>query len=136
MDRLTESEEVLNKINAQVRGLRGKDMDSLRKVTKAMQDSIKEIREYISGTSSDRQGLSRPLGQVTVMGSMQSAQQYITSKSIAPGMQEETLVKNAEAHIDAAVDRINNFYSTKWIEYRRLVEGTRVNLFKDYEPIK
>ena len=101
-----------------------------------MQDSIKNIREYISGTSSERQGLSRPLGQVTVMGSMQSAQQYITSKSIAPGAQEETLVKNAEAHIGAAVERINNFYGTKWMDYRKQVEKTKVNLFKDYEPIK
>ena len=101
-----------------------------------MQDSIKMIREYISGRNSDRQGLSRPLGQVTVMGSMQTAQQYITSKSIAPGPQEETLVKNAEAHINAAVDRINRFFSTSWADYRRQVEGTRVNLFKDYQPIQ
>ncbi len=136
MDRLTESEELLTKISAQLRGLRGKEIDSLRRSTTAMQDSIKNIREYINGKNSDKQGLSRPLGQVTVMGSMQTAQQYITSKSIAPGVQEETLVKNAEAHIDAAVKRINAFYSKRWMEYRRQVENTKVNLFKDYEEIK
>jgi photosystem II stability/assembly factor-like uncharacterized protein len=136
MDRLTESEELLNKMTAQLRGLKGKEIDSLRKATTAMQDSIKMIREYISGRNSERQGLSRPLGQVTVLGSMQTAQQYISSKSVAPGPQEETLVKNAEAHIDAAVSRINRFYSGKWLEYRKQVEGTKVSLFKDYEEIK
>ena len=136
MDRLTESEELLNKITAQLRGLRGKEIDSLRRSTTAMQDSLKNIREYINGRNSDKQGLSRPLGQVTVMGSMQTAQQYIISKSVAPGVQEETLVKNAEAHIDAAVKRINAFYTGKWTNYRRQVENTKVNLFKDYDEIK
>lgn len=136
MDRLNESEELLTKMTTQLRGVQGKEVDSLRKATTAMQDSIKKIREYISGRNSDRQGLSRPLGQITVLGSMQTAQQYITSKSVAPGQQEETLVQNAEAHINAAVQRINNFYANAWSNYRKQVEGTKVNLFKDYQPIQ
>jgi hypothetical protein len=67
---------------------------------------------------------------------MQSAQQYITSKSVAPGQQEEQLVNNAEAMINVAVQRINQFYAGKWAAYRKQVEGTRVSLFKDYEPIQ
>ena len=50
-------------------------------------DSIRIIREYISGRTSDRQGLARP-PQVTVLSTMQLAQQYITAKSVAPGAQE------------------------------------------------
>ena len=110
-------------------------MDSLRKATTAMQDTIKKIREFISGRNSERQGLSRP-PQITVLGTMQSAQQYIQSKSVAPGAQEEQLVKNAEDLIAEAVKRINNFYATRWADYRKLVESTRVNLFKDYQPIQ
>lgn len=135
MDRLSESEEVLTKISTELKGLHGKEMHSLRKATTAMQDSIKRIREFISGRTSDRQGLSRP-AQVTVLGSMQTAQQYIQSKAVAPGAQEEQLVKNAEAMINEAVKRINNFYATQWSDYRKLVESTRVNLFKDYPPIQ
>jgi hypothetical protein len=135
MDRLTESEEVLTKITNDLRGLQGKEMDSLRKVTTAMQDSIREIREFINGRTTTRQGLARP-PQITVINTMQNAQQYITSKSVAPGPQEEQLVKNAEELIQAAVNRINRFYSTKWADYRKQVEGTRINLFKDYQPIQ
>ena len=134
MDRLGESEEVLTKITTELRGLQGKEIDSLRNLTTIMQDSIKAIRNFISGSISERQGISRP-PQLTVLGTMQTAQQYITSKTVVPGQQEEQLVKNAEDMINAAVQRINNFYSNKWISYRKLVEGTKVNLFKDYTPI-
>jgi hypothetical protein len=34
------------------------------------------------------------------------------------------------------VQRINNFYSTKWKAYKEQAEGTKVNLFKDYKPIE
>ena len=135
MDRLSESEEVLTKLSTELRGLEGKEMDSLRKATTATQDTIRRIREFISGRTSDRQGLSRP-PQVTVLSAMQSAQQYIQAKSIAPGAQEEQLVKNAEDMINEAVRRINNFYATRWADYRKLVESTKVNLFKDYSPIQ
>jgi photosystem II stability/assembly factor-like uncharacterized protein len=135
MDRLTESEEVLTKISSDLRGLQGKEIDSLRKATTAMQDTIKNIREFISGKTSDRQGLSRP-PQVTVIGIMQNAQQYITAKAVAPGAQEEQLVKNAENMINAAVLRINYFYANRWANYRKQVEGTKINLFKDYPAIQ
>lgn len=136
MDRLTESEEVLTKMTVQLAGLEGKEMDSLRKVTGAVKDSIKNIREFITGRSSDRQGLSRPLNQVTVLGAMQTAQQYIMAKSVAPGQPEEQLVKTADMLIDEAIRRINAFYATRWQDYRRQVEANRVNLFKDYQPIQ
>jgi uncharacterized protein YoxC len=134
MDRLTESEEVLTKMTTQLKDLEGKDADSLRKTTKAMQDSIKAIREFINGKPSDKQGINRDPGQ-TVMRTIQLATQYIASKSLAPGPQEETLVQNAEMVINQAVQRINAFYNTKWKEYRLQVEGTKLNLFKDYNPL-
>ncbi|MFN2458849.1 MAG: hypothetical protein ABR502_11670, partial [Chitinophagaceae bacterium] len=134
-DRLVESEETLTKVQAQLAGLEGKEVDSLRKATTVMRDSIKAIREFISGRQSERQGISRP-AQVSVMNIIQTAQQYITSKSVAPATQEEALVKNAEQMINLAVQRVNNFFNTKWKDYRRQVEGTKVNLFKEYSPIQ
>jgi hypothetical protein len=134
MDRLAESEEVLSKLTTNLQGLTGKDIDSLQKLTTATKDSIKAIREYISGKPSDRQGLSRP-PTINVMTTMQEAQNYIMSKSVAPGAQEEQLVKNAEAMIAAAVKRINSFYASQWNNYRSQVEHTKIDLFTDYKPI-
>lgn len=135
MDRLTESEEVCNKITAQLKDLEGKEADSLRKSTKAMQDTIKAIREYINGKTSDRQGINRDPG-LTVMRKMQTAMQYIGSKTVAPGTQEEKLVENAEVAIGEALKKINSFYENNWTSYRQQAEGTKLNLFKDYKPIQ
>lgn len=135
IDRLAESEETMGKITAQLRGLDGREIDSLRKATTVITDSIKAIRETISGNQSDRQGLSRPQ-QVTVLNTIQTAQQYITAKSLAPGAQEEALVKNAELLISQTLQRVNAFYNTKWKDYRTQTENTRIGLFKDYPPIQ
>lgn len=134
LDRLTESEETLNKVTAQLKGVEGKEYDSLRKVTGVMQDSIKAIREFINGKPNEKQGLQASEKQ-TVMSVLQTAQQYITSKSIAPGAQEEALVKNAGTMIDMVLKRVNNFYAGKWSEYRKQVEATKVSLFKEYKAI-
>ena len=135
MDRLTEAEEVCIKMQAQLKGVEGKEMDSLRKSTTAMQDSIKIIREFISGKTSDKQGISRP-PQITVTTIMQQAMQYIGGKQTVPGVQEEKLVQGAEEMIDQAVQRINGFFNGKWKDYRQQVEATKVNLFKEYKPIE
>ena len=136
MDQLTESEELLTKMQTQLRGVEGKDADSLRKSTTKMQDEIKSIREFISGKTSEKQGLSRSPFEVTVMTQLQSAQQSIGSKMVVPTTQVETMVANAEKVTKEAVDKINAFYSGKWKDYRQQVEATKVNLFKEYKPIE
>ncbi|RYY41599.1 MAG: hypothetical protein EOO08_00240 [Chitinophagaceae bacterium] len=135
MDRLTESEETLTRISAGLRGLEGKEYDSLRKATTRMQDSIKVLREFIGGKKVEKQGLSRE-DDITVLSGIQLAQSYIMSKSLAPGPQERALVTNAGKLIDGAVERVNRFYASLWKDYRKQYEATSVNLFKDYEPIK
>ncbi len=135
IDRLAESEETLGKITTQLRGLEGKEADSLRKRTTVMQDSIKAIRNFINGQASDRQGLTRPQG-LTVMNTLQTAQQYIFAKSVAPGAQEEALIKNAETVIGETLQRMNAFYGGKWKDYRAQVENTKLSLFKEYKPIE
>ncbi|HYC40485.1 MAG TPA: hypothetical protein VEB63_08350 [Chitinophagaceae bacterium] len=134
-DRLAEAEEVINKVQAQLRGVEGKDADSLRKTSTKMSEDIKAIREFVLGKPSDKQGLSRNPFEVTVSTQMQTAQQSIFSKMVAPGEQEQALVANAEKAIGEAITRINTFFETKWKAYREQVEGTKVNLFKEYKPL-
>ena len=136
MDRLTEAEEVCTKLQAQLKGLDGKETDSLRKATTKMQDEIKAIREFINGKTSEKQGISRNPFEVTAISQLQSAQQSIGSKMVIPGQQEETMVMNAEKAISEAIQKINTFFNGKWKDYRQQVEGTKVNLFKDYKPIE
>jgi hypothetical protein len=69
------------------------------------------------------------------MRTLQVASQYIGSKMVAPGPQEEALVGNAEKRVGTALQRINDFFATHWKNYRSQVESTKVNLFKDYKPL-
>jgi hypothetical protein len=135
MDRLTEAEEVCTKMLSQLRGLTGKETDSLRTSTIKIQDEIKSIREFINGKTSDKQGLSRNPFDVTVMNQLQAANQSIGSKMVVPGKAEETLVTNAEKAVGDAIQKINTFFDGKWKDYRQQAENTKVSLFKDYKPL-
>ncbi len=136
MDRLTEAEEIATKITGQLRGLEGKEIDSLRKSTTKIQDEIKKLREQINGKTSDKQGITRSPFEVTAMTQLQQAQQAIGSKMIAPGQQEEKMIANAEAAIADMVSKINAFFAGSWTSYRQQVENTKLNLFKEYKPIE
>ncbi len=134
MDRLTEAEGVANKIQAQLKDVEGKDADSLRKSSKAVLDSIKSIREYISGKPQTRQGYGN-VPQITVLNQFAAARSAISSKMAMPGRQEKILVDRAEAMINAAVGKINNFFAGQWANYRKQVESNPVKLFKEYAPL-
>ena len=57
------------------------------------------------------------------------------AKMIEPGMQEEQQVKEAEELISQAIDKINRFFATDWLAFRKQVEQTPVKIFKEYKPI-
>jgi hypothetical protein len=135
MDRLTEAEEVCNKIIAQLKGVEGKPADSLRKTSNAILDEIKKIRENINGKTSDKQGITRSPFEVTVMNQWQTAMQSINAKMMAPGAQEAKLIQNAEEAVRTIIGTINTLFTGKWVDYRKQVEETKVNLFKEYSPI-
>lgn len=134
-DRLNDASDLLGKMNTQLQNVEGKEADTLRKVTRALQDSVKLIREHINGKPSDKQGISRSLAP-TVMSRVQDASQSIGSKLAMPGAQEEKMIANAESLIADVVKRTNAFFGGKWADYRKLVEETKLNLFKDYKPIE
>jgi hypothetical protein len=134
-DQLTESEEVLTKMLTQLKGLEGKEIDSLRNSTTKMQDEIKDIRGLINEKPNSKQGMFYVSYEETVMTAIQRAKDAIGSKMVIPGRQVEILVENAEKSVKDIVGKINNFYSGKWAAYRQQAEATKVNLFKDYKMI-
>ena len=134
LDRLSEADEITQKVDAQIKGIDGRAMDSLRRSTKVIQDSIKAVREFINGKPETRQGTGS-VPQITVINQLGAANSAITSKPLAPGQQEEMLVKRAEGLIAQAIQKINQFFQVNWTAYRKQVEETPVKLFKDYNPL-
>lgn len=134
LDRLNEADEVCDKITAQLKDLKGTDIDTLRKATTATKKQINGLKEMITGKRDTRQGLTRSTA-VTILSQLQIARQYISSKTVAPGEQETKLTENAENAISTTVEKTNQFFANEWKKYKEQAEGTKIELFKDYRPL-
>ena len=134
-DRLTEADEIIKKIESNYANMEQKQSDTLKKVAKAMQDSIKGIREQLNGKTQDKQGYGN-VPQTTVNGVLSEARYTILGKPTMPGAQEERLVLEAEGMVADVIKRSNNFFDTAWKGFRNLAEATPVKVFKDYKAIE
>ena len=59
LDRISEAGEILTKMTGQLQNIEGKEADTLVKATKALQDSIKSIKEFIQGKPAEKQEIGR-----------------------------------------------------------------------------
>jgi photosystem II stability/assembly factor-like uncharacterized protein len=134
-DRLAEADDIVKKIEANLKDADPRQADTLRKTGKIIQDSLKMIREILSGKPQEKQGYGN-IPQVTVNSILGEARSYILGKKVAPGMQEERLMKDAEMMVAGVLQKANIFFEGKWKQYRTLAENTPVKLFKEYKPIE
>ena len=134
LDKITEVEETITKVNAQLKGEKGKDVDSINKQTKNLESEIKKIKEYVKGKTQDKQGYGQ-VPQQSVVNSFRTAQEYITNKMVIPGEQEDKLVVMAEDIIKVAISKINTFLTKNWKDYRTLVESRPTNIFKEIKSV-
>jgi hypothetical protein len=130
LDNLSDAEEGLKKVEAAYKDQQGKGADSVRKVAKAMQDSVTRIREFVSGKRQTRQGYGQ-VPQVTVLSELMQANRAIGSKPVAPGAQETMLVERAEGLIGEAVQRVDRFMKGPWTDFQKLVRENPVSVFKN-----
>ncbi|MBL0055229.1 MAG: hypothetical protein IPP31_03360 [Chitinophagaceae bacterium] len=134
-DRLTEAEETIAKVEAQLKNVEGKDADSLRKLSKAMTDSIKSIRNFIFGKAQERQGYGQ-LDQITVNGKLGVARREVSGKNKIPDQQEIALIEIAEGLVNEVVQKTNDFFNGKWKAYQQQVEAMPMKTFKEYKPVE
>jgi hypothetical protein len=119
---------------AQLKTKEGKEITDLRQATKAMQDSLKSVRETIVGKRSERQGFAR-VYSVTPVLKLQEAGSYVSRRTEAPTITELQLVEQAEALTREALGKVNAFFSSHWAAYYKKVQATPVEVVKEYEPI-
>jgi photosystem II stability/assembly factor-like uncharacterized protein len=133
LDILTDDEESIKKMEAQLKDVEGAKADSLRKLGKIMQDSIKNIRDFISGKKMEKQGYGS-LYQLTAISQLDDARGLVMDKTAMPGLQEERSIAFAEDLVQRGVNRVNNFNNGAWLKYRELAEAEPAHIFK--EPVK
>jgi photosystem II stability/assembly factor-like uncharacterized protein len=134
MDQLVDAEDITKKYEAQLKDIETPIADSIRKQCKKMQDEIKTINDFIKGKKIERQGYGQ-LPQETVLTAYEEALDNINGKNVKPTTTDELLVKKAEGKIAEAIAKINKFFSGKWKAYQTLVEGNKVNLFKEFKEL-
>jgi photosystem II stability/assembly factor-like uncharacterized protein len=133
-DRLNDANETIAKVESQLKNVEGKDADSIRSMNKAMTDSIKAIREFIYGKPRPRQGTGRPY-QLTAKEKLDDMNNSLFYKTKVPDAQETLQMEWVEKLVGIAVERANAFFTTRWRDYRRLVESRPTKLFDEYKPL-
>jgi photosystem II stability/assembly factor-like uncharacterized protein len=134
-DALTDAEDAIAKIEAQLKNAEGKEADSLRKAGKAMTDSIKNIRNFIFGKPQEKQGYGTPY-QLTVNERLQAARSEVSGKNKIPDAQEINQVEMAETMVSRAVEKSNAFFTTQWAAYKQQAENTPLKIFKEIKPVE
>ena len=134
-DRLTEADETIAKVDAQLKNMEGKEADSLRKTGKAMTDSIKKIRNLIMGTPQEKQGYGSPY-EITVNERLREARSEVMRKSKIPDAQEFGLITMAEGLVAEAIQKANSFFNGKWMQYQQQANATPMKIFKDFKPLE
>jgi photosystem II stability/assembly factor-like uncharacterized protein len=133
-DRLTEAEETIGRVNDNLKNADSLRADSLRKSGAKLLDSIKSIRWLITGRPQELQGYGS-VPQTTVSSLVMAVRRNVIYKNSIPAAQEERLYMEAAGFINNVLKKGNDFFDTRWKEYRNYVEGTPFKLFKDYKPI-
>jgi photosystem II stability/assembly factor-like uncharacterized protein len=128
-DQLTDAEDAIKKMEALLKDAEGKDADSLRKAGKAMQDSIKGVREFMFGKRQEKQGYGTPY-QLTVQEKLNEARRLVMGKNAMPGEQEERALKIAEDLVNQAVQKGEGFLKGNWADYKKQAEAYPVKIFK------
>ena len=134
-DRLTEADETIAKVDAQLKNMEGKEADSLRKTGKVMTDSIKKIRNLIMGTPQEKQGYGSPY-EITVNERLREARSEVMRKSKIPDAQEFGLITMAEGLVAEAIQKANSFFNGKWMQYQQQANATPMKIFKDFKPLE
>jgi hypothetical protein len=136
-ERLIESKGVADKVSIQLKGLEGENIKALQKEIKAVQDSISAIQDMIFGEENpNAQGITSRNSGDYANGAVFMAIRQITSRPDMPTSTEEKMVAQAKSKIKIGVDAINNFYENVWPNFQTKVEGTKISIFKEYEPLE
>jgi hypothetical protein len=128
LDMMSKAEEESKKVDTYISGMKGKEVDTLKSMSKTLNEEIKKLREFISGTPQTKQGYGQ-VPQVTVMNQYQQANMGISSKSIEPGQQEKDLVARAATMIEEAVKKGNVIKDGIWKNYMEMVRAAKLDPF-------
>ncbi len=137
LDHLDEADNTLKVMAEQVKNSESESWKGWGKKVKAMQDSVKAVRELIEPKPLEKQGYGRPFRQtaLTVWRDAYYAaagSPYAGGKPFAPNAVDEKMIQDAELYAEKALAKVNAFFSTHWESFRKEAEAQPSLLFKSF----
>jgi len=114
------------------------DKEKYKDFIKENDTILKKINGLIDemlGKEDKRQGITATKYPSSIS-YLYTANRYVNSLQEKPGKTEQQLINNANIKIDKVISDINKFYKKDWIDYRKLIENTKLSSFINYDELK
>jgi photosystem II stability/assembly factor-like uncharacterized protein len=135
LDLIQDAESVLVALKAEWKDKKDKGIDTLNKTHKVITEKVKGLREYMMGKRQEKQGYGT-VPVITPIGIIRNASMLIMGKNTVPGDQENAAIAAAVVAADGVAAKVNAFFEKDWADFRKLVEATPINKFKEVQVIK
>lgn len=132
-DQLKEARNTIKRVDAALSTAPDSTKQQLTKMSKGLLDSLNTL-EKLYTEPEDVKGIQRDDDNLT--SALFGAQQYINASEGAPNQGAQRMIAKARQQTATVLNRINNFFSTKFADYRKKVEAVQYSLFKAYPPLK
>lgn len=132
-DQLKEARNTIRRVDAALANAPDSTKQQLGKLSKVLQDSLNAL-EKLYMEPEDIKGIQR--NEYNINSALSRAQQYINAGDGAPNQGAQRMIAQARTQTAEVLTRINNFFSTKFADYRKKVEAVQYSLFKAHTPLK
>lgn len=126
-DMLVDMEDNLKRAETIFKDDKSKAAEQMKAAAKALQDSAKAIREYLSGKRQEKQGYGNAY-QLTVQSKLYEARSLIMGKNAAPGAQEDRALEIAAAMSQEVISRIQALHSGPFAAWKAQVSALPVRV--------
>ncbi|WP_240894722.1 WD40/YVTN/BNR-like repeat-containing protein [Fodinibius halophilus] len=111
-------------------------IDSLEAETKAVQDSVKSLLNFVLGEEDDdKQGIVRN-PEPTVVRDLWAPSSYLRGAIGGPTQKEKRLMEKARGSVEEAVTKINSFFETEWPVYIETMDKAELSPFKQFKSVE
>ena len=130
--------ESIKTVNSFKSAMEKKDKDGFKEqleLVKNTKDTLVAIQDIFFGKEDERQGITK--GEVfTVSSDFGRAWRYTSNATHAPGDTEFKLTQKFENSLKEALDVVNSYYSTEWLNFKKSMEALDLSTMKEYSDIE
>lgn len=102
---------------------------------KIMITKIEGLLDDLFGKEDERQGITASEFPSTIS-YLYTARNYVSALQQLPSATEETLINNANTKVGNVILKINEFYTSDWVEYQKSVEHLNLSPFTDIKELE